>query len=67
MLRNIYYALVNSQINYGITLWGSMGSTSRLSSVFSAQKNVYGPCIESKGYVKTSLGTLKLHSIIIIF
>ena len=26
MLRNIYYALVNSQINYGITLWGSMGS-----------------------------------------
>ena len=38
MLRNIYYALVNSQINYGITLWGSMGSTSRLSSLFSAQK-----------------------------
>ena len=49
MLRNIYYALVNSQINNGINLWGSIGSTSRLSSLFSAQKNVHGPCIESKG------------------
>ena len=38
MYSNIYYALVNSQLNYGITLWGSMGSTSRLSSLFSAQK-----------------------------
>ena len=38
MYSNIYYALVNSQLNYGITLSGSMGSTSRLSSLFSAQK-----------------------------
>ena len=38
MYSNIYYALVNSQLNYDITLWGSKGSTSRLSSLFSAQK-----------------------------
>ena len=38
MYSNIYYALVNSQLNYGITLCGSKGSTSRLSSLFSAQK-----------------------------
>ena len=38
MLRNVYYALVNSQLMYGISIWGSGGSISNLSRVFPAQK-----------------------------
>ena len=38
LMRSVYFALVNSQLNYGITLWGSAGSVSNLSSLFSAQK-----------------------------
>ena len=49
MLRNIYYALVNSQINYGITLWGSMALHQGCHHSFLLKRNVYGPCIESKG------------------
>ena len=38
MMRQIYYALVNSQLIYGINVWGSAGSTSNLSKLFAAQK-----------------------------
>ena len=48
MLRNVYYALVNSQLMYGISIWGSGGSISNLSRVFSAQKK----CIRSLFRVK---------------
>ena len=43
MLRNVYYALVNSQLMYGISIWGSGGSISNLCCLFSAQKK----CIRS--------------------
>ena len=48
MLRNVYYALVNSQLMYGISIWGSAGSISNLSCLFSAQKK----CIRSLFRVK---------------
>ena len=48
MLRKVYYALVNSQLMYGISIWGSGGSISNLSRVFSAQKK----CIRSLFRVK---------------
>ena len=48
MLRNVYYALVNSQLMYGISIWGSGGSTSNLRCLFSAQKK----CIRSLFRVK---------------
>ena len=43
MLRNVYYAIVNSQLMYGISIWGSGGSISNLRCLFSAQKK----CIRS--------------------
>ena len=48
MLRNVYYALVKSQLMYGINIWGSGGSTSNLNCLFSAQKK----CIRSLFRVK---------------
>ena len=48
MLRNVYYALVNSQLMYGISIWGPGGSISNLSRVFSVQKK----CIRSLFRVK---------------
>ena len=36
--KPVYYALVNSQLIYGISLWGSAGSPSNLSTLFTAQK-----------------------------
>ena len=48
MLRNVYYALVNSQLMYGISIWGSGGSISNLHCLFSAQKK----CIRSLFRVK---------------
>ena len=38
MMRQIYYALVNSQLIYGINVWGTAGSASNLSKLFAAQK-----------------------------
>ena len=38
MMRQIYYALVNSQLIYGINVWGSAGSASNLSKLIAAQK-----------------------------
>ena len=38
MRRSVYFALVNSQIMYGISVWGSGGSSSTLSTLFAAQK-----------------------------
>ena len=38
MIRDIYFALVNSQLTYGISIWGSGGSVSFLSSLFAAQR-----------------------------
>ena len=48
MLRNVYYALVNSQLMYGISIWGSGGSISNLRCLFSVQKK----CIRSLFRVK---------------
>ena len=38
MRKMIYFALINSQLIYGITIWGSAGSVSTLGGLFSAQK-----------------------------
>ena len=38
MRRTVYFALVNSQIMYGISVWGSSGSSSHLSILFATQK-----------------------------
>ena len=38
MRRTVYFALVNSQIMYGISVSGSGGSFSNLSTLFAAQK-----------------------------
>ena len=43
-----YYALVNSQLMYGIIIWGSGGSISNLRCLFSSQKK----CIRSLFRVK---------------
>ena len=48
MLRNEYFALVNSQLMYVISIWGSGGSISNLRCLFSAQKK----CIRSLFRVK---------------
>ena len=51
MLCNVYYALINSQLMYGINIWGSGNSTSNLSCLFSAQKKCicYSHCSALKG------------------
>ena len=38
LLRSVYFALINSQLIYGISIWGSAGSTTNLATLFSAQK-----------------------------
>ena len=38
MIRQVYFALVNSQLIYGINVWGSAGSASNLSKLFATQK-----------------------------
>ena len=48
MLRNVYYALVNSQLMYGISIWGSGGSIFNLRCLFSVQKK----CMRSLFRVK---------------
>ena len=48
MLLSVYYALVNSQLMYGISIWGSGGSISNLCCLFSAQKK----CLRSLFRVK---------------
>ena len=48
MLRNVYFALVNSQLMYGISIWGSGGSIFNLRCLFSVQKK----CVRSLFRVK---------------
>ena len=63
ILRNLYYALVNFQLMYGISIWGSGGSISisSLSCLFSAQRKwvltLYGDryCM---AYIETLISTL---------
>ena len=42
--KSIYFSLVNSYINYGITVWGSGGDKARLQPIFVSQKNVSDRC-----------------------
>ena len=37
--KSIYFALVNSHLNYGISVWGCSGDTNKLQKLFVAQKN----------------------------
>ena len=38
LLHPVYFALINSQLINGISIWGSAGSTTNLATLFSAQK-----------------------------
>ncbi|NRB82010.1 MAG: reverse transcriptase family protein, partial [Saccharospirillaceae bacterium] len=38
MLNDVYFALINSQMSYGISVWGSGGSITKLNKIFIAQK-----------------------------
>ena len=67
MLRNVYYALVNSQLMYGISIWGSGGSISNLCCLFSAQKKCIRSLFRVKrisimcpGHTKSTLTTYKI-------
>ena len=69
MLRNVYYALVNSQLMYGISIWGSGGSISisNLRCLFSAQKKCIRSLFRIKrigimcpGHTKSSFTTYKI-------
>ena len=67
MLRNVYYALVNSQLMYGISVWGSGGSISNLRCLFSAQKKCIRSLFRVKrisimcpGHTKSSFTTYKI-------
>ena len=70
MLRNVYYALVNSQLMYGISIWGSGGSMSNLlypRCLFSAQKKCIRSLFRVKrigimcpGHTKSSFTTYKI-------
>ena len=67
MLRNVYYALVNSQLMYGIIIWGSGGSISDLRCLFSAQKKCIRSLFRVKrisivcpGHTKSTLTTHKI-------
>ena len=67
MLRNVYYALVNSQLMYGISIWGSGGSISNLRCLFSAQKKCIRSLFRVKrigimcpGHTKSSFTTYKI-------
>ena len=68
MLRNVYYnALVNSQLMYEISIWGSGGSISNLRCLFSAQKKCIQLLFRIKrisimcpGHTKSSFTTYKI-------
>ena len=67
MLRNVYYVLVNSQLMYGISIWGSGGSISNLRCLFSAQKKCIRSLFRVKrigimcpGHTKSSFTTYKI-------
>ena len=74
MLRNVYFALVNSQLMYGISIWGSGGSISNLGCLFSAQKKCIRSLFRVKrnsimcpGHTKSTLVIKSLQCIIFIF
>ena len=39
LLRSVYFALINSQLIYGISIWGSAGSTTNLATLFPLRRN----------------------------
>ena len=60
MIRDIYFALVNSQLIYGISIWGSGGTVSNLSSLFVAQKSPSEFYFASRKLIDTALVIQKM-------
>ena len=67
MLRNVYFAFVNSQLMYGISIWGSGGSIFNSGCLFSAQKKCIRSLFRVKrisimcpGHTKSTLTTYKI-------
>ena len=58
--KSIYFSLVNSYINYGITVWGSGGDKVRLQPIFVSQKNVSDLCLKSLELVNMLRVTLRV-------
>ena len=70
MLRYVYYALVNSQLMYRISIWGSGGSISNLSCLFSAQKKRIRSLFRVKrisilcpGHTKSTFTAYKIYAV----
>ena len=58
--KSIYFWLVNSYINYGITVRGSGGDKARLQPIFVSQKNVSDLCLKSLELVNMLRVTLRV-------
>ena len=65
--KSIYFSLVNSYINYGITVWGSGGDKARLQPIFASQKNVSDRCLRSLELVSMLRVTLRVPLMNIVF
>ena len=56
--KSIYFSLVNSYINYGITVWGSGGDKARLQPIFVSQKK----CVRSLFKISRTSKHVKGHT-----
>ena len=63
LLRPVYFALINSQLIYGISIWGSAGSTTSLATLFSAQKKSMRTLFRIRRISKNCPGHTKPHFI----
>ena len=58
--KSIYFSLVKSYINYGITVWGSGGDKARLQPIYVSQKNVSDLSLKSLELVNKLRVTLRV-------
>ena len=63
LLRPVYFALINSQLIHGISIWGSAGSTTSLATLFSAQKKSMRTLFRIQRISKNCPGHTKPHFI----
>ena len=63
LLRPVNFALINSQLIYGISIWGSTGSTTNPATLFSAQKKSMRTLFRIRRISKNCPGHTKPHFI----